>query len=203
MTVSSPSDFDRPAGGDTRHGFILNAFTLWTNIACLIFVVLRLITRRKITKSRLWWDDYFIILAMVGFESRSRRSALCLMSLTVDSQIATAIGGSLDACEVHFGFGTHEYYLNEHQVRYFTAYAYGECEFSKARRIKNGLHFPSYGRVVLMFFAPTGIQTFLVCLTSPHAVDLIHLTLNDRFLDTHVHQSFHLLFPTTHPRWVQ
>lgn len=57
-------------------------------------------------------------------------------SLTFIVQLATAIGGSLDACEVHFGFGRHEYYLNNHEIRYFTAYAYGECKLLSQNEIR-------------------------------------------------------------------
>lgn len=66
MTIPDPSVSIPPPGGDQRDGFTLNAFTLWTNVACLIFVILRLVTRLKIQKTRLWWDDHFIIVAMVS-----------------------------------------------------------------------------------------------------------------------------------------
>ncbi|KAI9665494.1 MAG: hypothetical protein M1831_001636 [Alyxoria varia] len=39
---------------------------------------------------------------------------------------ATAIGGSLDTVEIHYGFGRHTYYLTLHELKYFAAYAYGE-----------------------------------------------------------------------------
>ena len=106
MPVTDPASLPVPPDGDQHLGKTINIWTLWTNILVLIAVAARLITRLCIVKARLWWDDYFIILAMLG----------------------TVIGGSVDTREVHFGFGRHQHYLTRYEVKEFTAYAYGECE---------------------------------------------------------------------------
>lgn len=46
-------------------GVLINAFVAWTVSLDLLFVVLRIITRKWIVRARLWWDDYFILAAMV------------------------------------------------------------------------------------------------------------------------------------------
>lgn len=128
MSFPRPT-LSEPPGGDQRKNVVINAITLWTNLMALGFVVMRVITRTMLVKKPLWWDDWFIILAMVRLKQARRllESIHCLLTLQF-LQASTIIGGSLDACEVHFGFGRSEYYLTDHEVEYFTAYAYGECK---------------------------------------------------------------------------
>ena len=54
-----------PANGNENRQPIIIGFTIWTVVLSAIFVVLRVIVRVGIVKIRLWWDDWFIILAIV------------------------------------------------------------------------------------------------------------------------------------------
>ena len=69
----------------------------------IVVVAMRFATRIWITKS-LWWDDWTILLALLG----------------------TVIGSALDFVEVHYGFGRHQYYLTAYQLQEFQKYTYGE-----------------------------------------------------------------------------
>ncbi|KAL9616628.1 MAG: hypothetical protein Q9204_008557, partial [Flavoplaca sp. TL-2023a] len=51
-----------------------------------------------------WWDDFTIILAVLG----------------------TTIGAALVFVEVHYGFGKHQQFLSDHEIRQFRKYTYGE-----------------------------------------------------------------------------
>ncbi|MCJ1469741.1 hypothetical protein MMC07_008382 [Pseudocyphellaria aurata] len=69
----------------------------------IIVVALRIATRRLILK-RIGWDDWTIILALIG-------------------QI---MGFALVSVELQYGFGRHQSYLNDHQLQEFNKYGYGE-----------------------------------------------------------------------------
>ena len=54
-----------PANGNENRQPIITGFLIWTIVLALAFVALRAIVRTRIVKTRLWWDDIFIILAGV------------------------------------------------------------------------------------------------------------------------------------------
>ncbi|CAF9936397.1 MAG: hypothetical protein ALECFALPRED_006841 [Alectoria fallacina] len=91
-----------PEGNQNRTGTILRACLGFLVVAC-IFVALRLYTRIFLIKSARW-DDWTIVLALLG----------------------SAVGVGLDFPELHYGFGRHEYYLNDHQIQEFKKYIFGE-----------------------------------------------------------------------------
>ncbi|KAL6718210.1 hypothetical protein ACLMJK_004298 [Lecanora helva] len=66
---------------------VLTAFFL---AVVIIFLALRIYTRVWIVKA-FWWDDYTIILAVLG----------------------TTIGAGLDFLEVSYGFGKHQQFLSQ------------------------------------------------------------------------------------------
>ncbi|KAI4102224.1 MAG: hypothetical protein LQ339_004749 [Xanthoria mediterranea] len=73
-------------------------------LAIVLFVLaLRIFTRVWIVHA-FWWDDFTIILAVLG----------------------TTIGAALDFVEVHYGFGKHQEFLSEYEIRQFRKYTYGE-----------------------------------------------------------------------------
>ncbi|KAI4266380.1 MAG: hypothetical protein LQ337_008809 [Flavoplaca oasis] len=73
-------------------------------LAIVIFVLaLRIFTRVWIVHA-FWWDDFTIILAVLG----------------------TTIGAALVFVEVHYGFGKHQQFLSDHEIRQFRKYTYGE-----------------------------------------------------------------------------
>ncbi|KAI4253481.1 MAG: hypothetical protein L6R42_007563 [Xanthoria sp. 1 TBL-2021] len=73
-------------------------------LAIVLFVLaLRIFTRVWIVHA-FWWDDFTIILAVLG----------------------TTIGAALDFVEVHYGFGKHQQFLSDHEIRQFRKYTYGE-----------------------------------------------------------------------------
>ena len=43
-----------------------------------------------------------------------------------ERKLGSTIGVGLDFPELHYGFGRHEYYLNDHQIQEFKKYIYGE-----------------------------------------------------------------------------
>ncbi|KAL8728430.1 MAG: hypothetical protein Q9166_005392 [cf. Caloplaca sp. 2 TL-2023] len=69
----------------------------------LFILALRIFTRVWIVHA-FWWDDFTIILAVLG----------------------TTIGAALDFVEVHYGFGKHQQFLTDHEIRQFRKYTYGE-----------------------------------------------------------------------------
>ncbi|MCJ1451381.1 hypothetical protein MMC28_001717 [Mycoblastus sanguinarius] len=87
--------------GNWGHSIV--ALTTFFIILVFIALVLRIVTRVWIVKS-FWWDDFTIILAVLG----------------------TTIGAGLDFVEVHYGFGKHEKYLSSHHLQEFRKYTYGE-----------------------------------------------------------------------------
>ncbi|KAF6235475.1 hypothetical protein HO173_006158 [Letharia columbiana] len=89
-------------GNQNRTGQILGACLGFLVMSC-IFVTLRLYTRLFLIKSARW-DDWTIVLALLG----------------------SIVGVGLDFPEIHYGFGRHQYYLNDHQVQEFKKYIYGE-----------------------------------------------------------------------------
>ena len=120
-----PEDLPFPPEGNEYRGSLIDAFTLWTNVFVVIFVVLRIITRIWLVKARLWFDDYFIVVAMVSTESGSSCPIVAEVNIV---QVFTIAGGALDAVEVHFGFGRPEKYNSDHALQYFSAYTFGECK---------------------------------------------------------------------------
>lgn len=48
------------------------------------------------------------------------------VNLTHRSQLGTTIGAALDFVEVHYGFGKHQQFLSDHEIRQFRKYTYGE-----------------------------------------------------------------------------
>lgn len=57
---------------------------------------------------------------------RYRNKPLLALNLTHWHKIGTIIGAGLDFPEIHYGYGRHEYYLNDHQIQEFQKYGYGE-----------------------------------------------------------------------------
>lgn len=73
-------------------------------LGIVIFVLaLRIFTRIHIVH-HFWWDDFTIILAVLG----------------------TTIGAGLDFKEIHYGFGKHQQFLSPHNLLEFKKYTYGE-----------------------------------------------------------------------------
>ncbi|KAL8666118.1 MAG: hypothetical protein Q9168_007547 [Polycauliona sp. 1 TL-2023] len=73
-------------------------------LAIVLFVLAcRIFTRVWIVHA-FWWDDFTIILAVLG----------------------TTIGAALDFVEVHYGFGKHQQFLSAYQILQFRKYTYGE-----------------------------------------------------------------------------
>ncbi|KAL8692447.1 MAG: hypothetical protein Q9224_003953 [Gallowayella concinna] len=73
-------------------------------LAIVLFVLaLRIFTRVWLVRA-FWWDDFTIILAVLG----------------------TTIGAALDFVEVHYGFGKHQQFLSPHELQQFRKYTYGE-----------------------------------------------------------------------------
>ena len=79
---------------------VLTAVFLGIVIAVL---ALRIFTRIYIVH-HFWWDDFTIILAVLG----------------------TTIGAGLDFKEIHYGFGKHQQFLSGHNLLEFKKYTYGE-----------------------------------------------------------------------------
>ncbi|KAL8867038.1 MAG: hypothetical protein Q9174_005922 [Haloplaca sp. 1 TL-2023] len=69
----------------------------------LVVLALRIFTRVWLVHA-FWWDDFTIILAVLG----------------------TTIGAALDFVEVHYGFGKHQRFLSQHELEQFKKYTYGE-----------------------------------------------------------------------------
>ncbi|KAK3174748.1 hypothetical protein OEA41_001994 [Lepraria neglecta] len=92
-----------PAEGDVNLGLGIIASVAVTTTACIFAVVLRFWVRGRLVKA-IGWDDWTILLALIG----------------------TVIGTALDFVEVHEGFGRPQFYLNQHQLREFRKYTYGE-----------------------------------------------------------------------------
>jgi len=68
------------------------------------------------------WDDWTILCALVCVFNSLRM----LIDCSNVPRIGTVIGTALDFVEIHEGFGRPQYYLNEHQLREFRKYTYGE-----------------------------------------------------------------------------
>ena len=69
----------------------------------IVVLALRIFTRIHIVH-HFWWDDFTIILAVLG----------------------TTIGAALDFKEIHYGFGKHQQFLSPHNLLEFKKYTYGE-----------------------------------------------------------------------------
>ncbi|KAL8805859.1 MAG: hypothetical protein Q9200_005257 [Gallowayella weberi] len=72
-------------------------------VIVLFVLALRIFTRVWLVHA-FWWDDFTIILAVIG----------------------TTIGAALDFVEVHYGFGKHQEFLSPHELQQFRKYTYGE-----------------------------------------------------------------------------
>ena len=56
-----------PPDGDVNLKGLLTGFLIALDLLATLFVAMRIVTRSIIVKSRLWWDDVFIVLANVRF----------------------------------------------------------------------------------------------------------------------------------------
>ncbi|KAG6986669.1 hypothetical protein G7Y79_00074g098660 [Physcia stellaris] len=81
----------------------INGLTTFFLVLVILFLLLRLFTRIFIVHA-FWWDDFTIILAVVG----------------------NTIGAGLDFVETSNGFGRHQQFLSPHQLLEFRKYTYGE-----------------------------------------------------------------------------
>lgn len=108
-----------PDGNQNNTGQILAAFIGFPAMSG-IFVALRLYTRLCIIKCARW-DDWTILLALV-----LRFPLVVQFRILTWTKIGSVIGVGLDPSEIHYGFGRHEYYLNDHQIQEFKKYIFGE-----------------------------------------------------------------------------
>ncbi|KAL9058894.1 MAG: hypothetical protein Q9162_001450 [Coniocarpon cinnabarinum] len=66
MSVKPPSQVPAPPEGNKNWGPLINITDGWIEALDVTVMVLRVVTRLKLTKSKLWWDDYFILAALVA-----------------------------------------------------------------------------------------------------------------------------------------
>ena len=84
-------------------GYPINVLTTFFLVLVNVVLFLRIFTRVYIVHA-FWWDDFTIILAVLG----------------------NTIGAGLDFVEVHWGFGRHQQFLSPHDLQEFKKYTYGE-----------------------------------------------------------------------------
>ncbi|KAI4252582.1 MAG: hypothetical protein LQ352_004203 [Teloschistes flavicans] len=90
-------------GTEGNWGQPIVALTAFFLAIVILVLALRIFTRVWIVHA-FWWDDFTIILAVLG----------------------TTIGAALDFVEVHYGFGKHQRFLTPYDLRQFKKYTYGE-----------------------------------------------------------------------------
>ncbi|KAI4125962.1 MAG: hypothetical protein LQ338_003988 [Usnochroma carphineum] len=90
-------------GTEGNWGQPMVALTAFFLALVILVLALRIFTRIWLVHA-FWWDDFTIILAVLG----------------------TTIGAALDFVEVHYGFGTHQRFLTPHELHEFRKYTYGE-----------------------------------------------------------------------------
>lgn len=118
--LANPNNSPPPAPGEDNKQPGIIATTIIVTVVADIFVGLRLIVRKWITKS-IGWDDWTIIAAAV------RAHSLSLLALIPAPQkLGITIGCALVVVEVHYGFGRHKTDLTHQQYSDFTRYSYGE-----------------------------------------------------------------------------
>ncbi|KAL8700169.1 MAG: hypothetical protein Q9201_005589 [Fulgogasparrea decipioides] len=90
-------------GTEGNWGQPIVALTAFFLAIVLLVLAARIFTRVWIVHA-FWWDDFTIILAVIG----------------------TTIGAALDFVEVHYGFGKHQRFLTSYELKQFKKYTYGE-----------------------------------------------------------------------------
>lgn len=103
-----PTETPEPLGGDVNRASMLYTFT-WTLCSLsLIIFGLRMYTRTRLTKN-LWWDDWFIMISVVGHQNSSQgmeTEQMKLFTLTFSVMWSVYAGR---------GYARHEYYLRPEQ----------------------------------------------------------------------------------------
>lgn len=101
----------KPPGGDKSTGPEYEAvYALFMSIA-FVLVNLRFYVRTRMV-SKLWWDDFFLLLGMVRTQLES--STQC----TDCCQLVSIVAFGLAVAKVNSGFGRHIYYLSPEQISF-------------------------------------------------------------------------------------
>ena len=107
-----------PLPPDKNRGPMLLAIIRTTTVLDIIIVVMRMFSR-WVFKIVVGWDDYTILMAMVGLPPVFIFAGLAEMArpLTNSLQASTIYGSIIISLQVRSGFGRHTYYLDDNQIR--------------------------------------------------------------------------------------
>ncbi len=140
-------------------GYPINVLTTFFLVLVILVLCLRIFTRVWIVHA-FWWDDFTIILAVLG----------------------NTIGAGLDFVEVHNGFGRHQHFLSPHDLQQFKKYTYGEwiqtfatlmwtkvsiCLFLLRLPSSRPLHRPLQWVVAFLLFSNTILTTLWIMQCQP------------------------------------